>query len=1098
MQSIFCKNFSVVATTFLALITATAGPAQTGSFATGQSARLVIGQPEFDAESDNATQTILGAVGGLAYANNTLFVADSNMVGAAPVNNRVMIYGNLSSQLPAQNAALAYNTLCPVCVGSATLVLGQSNFTNILPAPCVPPPITVTVTTTPTTPACTTSSPQTPIPNGMRVPTGVASDGVHLAVADTLNNRVLIWNSLPTSMNQMPDVVVGQSNFTSAAFPGDTPNAASLRGPQGVWFQNGKLYIADTQNNRVLIFNSIPTSNGASADIVLGQPNMTTWVQVNIADQTTNAAANNMLTPVAVTSDGTHLIVTDLGYHRILIWNTLPTTNQQPADVEIGQPNINTGIPDDAYYCEQNGLNVGTGSSGCATNIVQDSDASTVFKEVPVMCTDTNGIDANSNPTYVSLCASTLSYPSYALADSQGRLYIADGGNDRVLVFNTIPTTDAASADVVLGQTDFESDAPTDGADTMDAPLSLAFDGSNLYVADTYNQRVLVYTLSEQDLPFNSVTNAASSVIYAYGTVTFGGTIKSGDIITIDVGISTQATPTAYTYTILSGDTFADIVTAFVATINQSNSGKGDPNVLASPNAKADQLVLTARVAGPNGNNVTLASSISANAQVTAVVSGANLSGGASTASIAPGSLVTFTGTNLAAQTATANLNAQLPLSLGGAEVYFNGVRSPLLYVSPTQVNAQLPFNFGFVDTGTATAWVRVQRSDGTTVSTNSVAIGVVAAAPGIFAQPCTPEPCTPNAYAYHASSYATGVVSVDGTVKAGNIASICIGDDTNELTATTTIPTGCGDGRVYNYTLQSSDSLADVQHALTNLINSKDPQVSATNSSEFTRILLQARTPGTAGNAIPFQVAYSTGSDILLTGIAPTAPAGAYGFLLCCANTAGALVNATSNPALPGETIVVYATGLGVPYLTPPISADLLSGQPYTGPTGNHPESFVSALISNTTANVLRAELAPGMIGIYQVYLQVGTALSTNPVSPLTIAQNTFVSNYVGLAVFATPQLSAISCSPTTASPGNTVTCTVSLTVASPTSATTVNLTSSDTTNFPVPSAVQIPAANTSASFSVVAGTPSAQETVTITATLNNVSADTTFTLNQ
>ena len=55
---------------------------------------------------------------------------------------------------------------------------------------------------------------------------------------------------------------------------------------------------------------------------------MTTWVQVNIAEQNTNAAANNMLTPVSVTSDGTHLFVTDLGYNRVLIWNNIPTTNQ--------------------------------------------------------------------------------------------------------------------------------------------------------------------------------------------------------------------------------------------------------------------------------------------------------------------------------------------------------------------------------------------------------------------------------------------------------------------------------------------------------------------------------------------------------------------------------------------------------------------------------------------------------------------------------------------------------------------------------------------------------------------------------------------------
>ena len=53
-------------------------------FATGQSARLLIGQPEFDAELDTASQTILGAASGLAFANDTLFVVDANLVGRRP------------------------------------------------------------------------------------------------------------------------------------------------------------------------------------------------------------------------------------------------------------------------------------------------------------------------------------------------------------------------------------------------------------------------------------------------------------------------------------------------------------------------------------------------------------------------------------------------------------------------------------------------------------------------------------------------------------------------------------------------------------------------------------------------------------------------------------------------------------------------------------------------------------------------------------------------------------------------------------------------------------------------------------------------------
>lgn len=1075
-----------VAFALLILVTAAAGFAQTpnpSGFATGQSARLVIGEPEFDAEKDSASQTIVGAVSGLAYANNTLFVVDANVVGAAPVNNRVLIYQGLDKQLPALNAALAYNTPCPACVGQANLVLGQPGFSQTLPAPCVPPPVTVTVTTTPTTPACTTSSPQTPIANGMRAPTSVASDGTHLAVADTLNNRVLIWNTIPTTMNQPPDVVVGQPNFTSAAFPGDTPTASSLRLPQGVWIQNGMLFIADTQNNRVLIYNSIPTSNGVAADVVLGQPNMTTWVQVNIANQTTNAAANSMLDPVSVTSDGQHLFVTDLGYHRVLIWNTIPTSNQQPADVEVGQPDMTHGIPDDAYTCAQAGVAVACGTATVNNNVTV---------EVPAMCKVSNGIDSNNNPTYPSLCEYTLSFPRFAFSDGQ-RLYIADGGNDRVLIYNSIPTADAAAADIVLGQTDFVTDTAGAGADTMDAPLSMAFDGSNLYVADTYNQRILVYTIAEQDLLYNGVRNAASLTIYAHATITIGGTIKSGDKITVTIGNSNSTATETYNYTIQSSDTYASIVDALVANIN---GGKGDANVLATADAPADEVVLTAKTPGPLGNNVTLSTSISSGATISAAASGANLSGGASTATIAPGSLVTFLGTNLSDQTASAPEGVQqLPLTLGGVEVYFNGVQSPLLFVSPTQINAQLPFSFQYSNTGTATAWVRIQRKDGTITASNSVAVNLVPANPGIFAGTCSPSPCSPPAMAYHSSNYATGVISVDGTIKANNIGSVCIGSST-ALTASSTVPTGCTGGRVYNYVVQASDSLATVQQALVAILN-QDPQVSATASTEFTRILLQARVPGPAGNGIPFQAAYNTGSNLLLTAIGPAPPSPGSGALLCCASTAGAPLT-LKNPALPGETIIVYATGLGVPALNPAVNQYLQSGQPYEGPADNTPQAaqFVSSLVDGTTANVLRAELAPGLVGVYQVYLQLSTSLKTDPLAQLTIAQSTYVSNVVTIPVFATPLLSSVACDPSTLTSNTSTTCTVTLSVAVATGATTISLSSSDSL-LTVPASVSVPAGATTATFTATEGSVTSSQTATVTATFGNTSATTTVTLN-
>jgi len=51
-------------------------------FTTGQAARLVIGQTTFTSQDPNSSDTIVGGVSGLAYAADTLFVADSNRVGA--------------------------------------------------------------------------------------------------------------------------------------------------------------------------------------------------------------------------------------------------------------------------------------------------------------------------------------------------------------------------------------------------------------------------------------------------------------------------------------------------------------------------------------------------------------------------------------------------------------------------------------------------------------------------------------------------------------------------------------------------------------------------------------------------------------------------------------------------------------------------------------------------------------------------------------------------------------------------------------------------------------------------------------------------------
>ncbi len=150
-------------------------------------------------------------------------------------------------------------------------------------------------------------------------PNGIATDGQHFVVCDTWNNRVLIWNSLPTS-NVPADVVVGQKNFES--FTAGV-GMDRLNWPVGVTFAGEKLIIADTHNNRLQVFDSVPTQSGASADHTI----------------TAASADEDILWPWAVWSDGKRLITTNTERGFVALWDDLDTA----ISGEYADQFINTG-----------------------------------------------------------------------------------------------------------------------------------------------------------------------------------------------------------------------------------------------------------------------------------------------------------------------------------------------------------------------------------------------------------------------------------------------------------------------------------------------------------------------------------------------------------------------------------------------------------------------------------------------------------------------------------------------------------------------------------------------------------------------------------
>ena len=345
--------------------------------------------------------------------------------------------------------------------------------------------------------------------------------------------------------------------------------------------------------------------------------------------------------------------------------------------------------------------------------------------------------------------------------------------------------------------------------------------------------------------------------------------------------------------------------------------------------------------------------------------SGATLAGGKDAALIEPGTIVSLFGENLSETTAGADPNATvLPDEIAGVQVYFDGIRAPLYFVSPTEVRAQVPWEV--LDTESINAWVRTKKANGEISVTSAVSVPIVLQNPGIFAVGDAAEP-RPGLI-MHGSAQAVGTVSVDGSIRADDIATLVIED------------------RAYTYKVVAADTKSTVRDALIALINSGDPRVEAFAASAFDRIRLRARLPGPEGNSIRYSAGSRDGDQIILTATTSA---------LCCANS-GPVTE--ENPALPGENIILLATGLGL--VKDGNKNFQNTGRAYDGPERNDPSEFVSSLAGGKTANVLSAGMKRGSVGVFEIVLELNSDIPTDPNTQLTIAQDVFVSNIVTFPV--------------------------------------------------------------------------------------------------
>lgn len=97
--------------------------------------------------------------------------------------------------------------------------------------------------------------------------------------------------------------------------------------------------VADTEHHRVLIW--LDTDSVAPAgtpDVILG----------GSAADSGSVSATRIEDPVSVAFDGHRLFVGDAALHRVLVWDSLPEADDQPADAVLGQPDFaSANTPED-------------------------------------------------------------------------------------------------------------------------------------------------------------------------------------------------------------------------------------------------------------------------------------------------------------------------------------------------------------------------------------------------------------------------------------------------------------------------------------------------------------------------------------------------------------------------------------------------------------------------------------------------------------------------------------------------------------------------------------------------------------------------------
>lgn len=492
-----------------------------------QRADLILGQSSMTANSTNqggsapTEYTLSSYVSSLGVMQGSLlFDTTGNLLVADPANNRILKFGQ-------SDVAQAGDTGNPVANIAAKEVIGQAGF--------------VTAVANPGKISGTTARANLIDKTTLRYPAALAMDSQgNLFVADALP-RVLVYPAASQVRGAAASRVVGvipqlQTGQTALAtvneyvFGATYYSSAYTGGPGGLFVVADSLYVVDTYNHRILQF---PAVSGWTAESTAAISPKATAVfgQTTFNSSLSNGAANNLPSANSLFSPGgaayakNELYVADAGNNRVLVFDGIAAATALPAAVRVaGQPgftyNATNLIEGREFATSSISWSVsGTSKSAAVTPFVAlDKTNAYVYVSDPgnhrilafsdyrkldgtqiadfvIGQTDLSSKLVNSPANLSTTLGNTgLNTPTGLAVDSSGNLWVADTGNSRVLRFPTpfANRDKTATADLVLGKSDFESTLTESSASSMSRPVSLAFTSSgDLWVADVAYNRVL-------------------------------------------------------------------------------------------------------------------------------------------------------------------------------------------------------------------------------------------------------------------------------------------------------------------------------------------------------------------------------------------------------------------------------------------------------------------------------------------------------------------------------------------------------------------------------------------------------------------------------